>query len=95
MIGVLVFVTKAVQPACMFINRLLDALREGKSEKITVSHEMRKDVKWFLACVKQFNGVTTYIHHPLSQYERVELDASLKGLGVKITLMFTVFIYNR
>ena len=43
LIGVLVFITKAVKPARMFINRLLDALRDHTGERIPVTHEMRKD----------------------------------------------------
>ena len=63
----------------MFINRLLDVLREEKNEKISVTNEMKKDVMWFLSFVQQFNGVTTYVHVPLKEQEVVALDASLKG----------------
>ena len=64
LIGVLVFITKAVKPARMFINRLLDALRGDDNDRITVSNEMKKDVFWFLTFAKQFNGVTSYVHAP-------------------------------
>ena len=82
LLGLLLFLHKAVKPARIFVNRLLQTLRENFQKKfIQVDENMKKDLRWFLRFCQSYNGKTKYVHPPLSVYEKVALDACLTGLG--------------
>ena len=79
-IGKLMFIHKVVKPARLFVNRLLEALRNmGDREKM--SEGIQRDINWFCNFVDTFNGTCHYIHPPVLCVESIELDACLTGLG--------------
>ena len=54
-IGNLMFIHKVVRPAKLFVNRLLETLR-NMGNKSTMSTEVLKDINWFCHLVEKFNG---------------------------------------
>ena len=82
LVGLLLFLHKAIRPARFFVNRLLDSLRTNFDKTfIKVTEEMKKDLRWFTQLCRQYNGCTKYVHVPLQQHEKVALDACLTGFG--------------
>ena len=49
--------SKCVQPARLFVGRLLQALREAMGLHMKISQDMRKDLDWFIQFLKDWNGV--------------------------------------
>ena len=59
LIGKLVHVAKCVEPARIFISRLLDALRAfGDCPYIKMTDNMRADIAWFQEFMSDWNGVS-------------------------------------
>ena len=59
LIGTLQFITKCVLQSRVFLNRLLDALRSMREKKsIILSDSFKKDLKWWLMFVQDYNGVS-------------------------------------
>ena len=80
LIGKLVHVAKCVEPARIFISRLLDALRAfGDRLYIKVSQDMRADIAWFAEFAHSWNGVS--LIPPLSPHKIIQVDACLTGVG--------------
>ena len=80
-IGSLMFVAKCVKPTRYFVNRLLNALREAMNKNIKVSEDMKRDLKWFMTFLPQFNGTATYKHPIIEQSQTLAIDACLTGVG--------------
>ena len=81
-IGCLMFVHKAIKPSRLFVNRLLESLRNfGDRKVIPVDSDMKKDFNWFIEFVNYYNGTSKYIHEPLDVGITVALDACPSGLG--------------
>ena len=59
---------------------MLDLLRASdKSNTIALTSDFTRDLNWFCQFTKVFNG-TAFFHHT-HHHGRIELDASLQGLG--------------
>ena len=80
LIGRLVHVAKCVEPARIFISRLLQALRSfGDRNYIKISDDMRADLHWFVEFLVPWNGLSLI---PKSIPNRlIQVDASLTGIG--------------
>ena len=82
LMGHLLYVHKCVKPARYFVNRMLELLRSNYDQgKIKVTHDFRKDLRWFTKFLSTYNGVSIYDHVLAS--ETLELDACLTGLGAR------------
>ena len=79
--GLLMFVYKAVKPARIFVNRLLQALRQCEGHSIRVTDDIVRDLQWFVTLLEEYNGVSKYIHPKLNDLEVIALDACLIGIG--------------
>ena len=61
---------------------MLDVLRStDKITKIVLITDFKRDLNWFLNFIPKFNGIAFMAHNPIT--EKIELDASLQGLGAK------------
>ena len=79
LIGRLIHIAKCVEPARIFISRLLQALRDMKGWYTKVNTEMRADINWFLQFAGEWNGVALI---PSQSPDRaIQVDASLTGIG--------------
>ena len=80
LLGSLLYITKCVKPARIFLNRILQLLRENfNNTKIILNSEFFRDLAWFNEFLGQYNGVT-YYDQKFSRIP-VHLDACLTGLG--------------
>ena len=79
-LGLLLYVHKCVKPARLFLNRMLELLRcaHGR-QKVTLTHDFKRDLRWFAKFLPLYNGVSLYDHRPIDV--NLELDACLTGLG--------------
>ena len=80
LLGSLLYITKCVKPARIFLNRKLQFLRENvDNTKIILTTEFFKDLAWFNEFLSQYNGVTYYDQ----KFSRIPIhfDACLTGLG--------------
>ena len=74
------YIQKCIRPSRFFVNRILDLLRANYDTKsITLTHDFRRDIRWFKKFLGHFNGTAFYDHKPIQ--EILELDACLVGLG--------------
>jgi hypothetical protein len=83
-IGKLSYIADCIRSARLFISRLLNLLRTvyRKSHHINLNTEAKKDLKWFLKFMTEFNGRTTIPDHLWSEPDQLmQTDASLLGLG--------------
>ena len=79
-LGLLLYVHKCVKRARAFLNRLLAILRSNHdSQKIILTSNFKRDLRWFAKFLPQYNGVSLYNHRPIDH--TLEFDASLTGLG--------------
>ena len=81
LIGSLMYVHKCVKPTRFFTNRLLNGLRQAKSSFIPVTENIKRDVRWFINFIPQFNGTATYRNSPVTKMYSIEIDASLQAVG--------------
>ena len=59
---------------------MLELLRaKYDSEKITLTQDFRRDLRWFHALLRDYNGTSYYDHKPVQHV--LKLDACLTGLG--------------
>ena len=80
LLGSLLYITKCVKPARIFLNRMLALLRDNyQVEKILLTQLFFQDLAWFNTFLSAFNGVTYYDKKLASA--QVHLDACLTGLG--------------
>ena len=79
-LGLLLYVHKCVRPARVFLNRMLDLLRSAHGrQKIFLTPEFKRDLRWFAKFLPTYNGVSLYDHKPIGA--TLELDACLTGFG--------------
>ena len=58
-LGLLLYVHKCVRLAKFFLNRMLEVLRNSHStQKITLTSELKRDLRWFARFLQEYNGVT-------------------------------------
>ena len=90
LLGSLLYITKCVKPARIFLNRMLALLRDNHNvQKILLNQAFFQDLTWFNTFLSSFNGVTYYDHQlPSAQ---VHLDACLTGLGGHFDSMVYAF----
>ena len=81
LLGSLMFIHKCVKNTRVFINRLLDTLRNCDTNQITITSDMRRDLTWLQTFLPIFNGTTTYNHCRIEQNETLHIDACLEGVG--------------
>ena len=80
LLGSLLYIAKCVRFSRNFLNRMLDLLRlSDKETTIKLTPEFLKDLAWFLKFAPQFNGTSFFNHAHI--HAKIELDASLEGLG--------------
>ena len=79
LLGSLMHITKCVRSSRPFLNRMLQNLREAKTDYVYLNPDFYRDLLWFQTFLPHFNGVCVY-NHPLLQ-GTVQVDASLQGLG--------------
>ena len=67
-----------MKPACAFVNRMLALLRSGHAkQKIYLTPDFKRDLRWFGKFLPLCNGVSLYVHRPIDF--TLELDACLAG----------------
>ena len=80
LLGNLLYVQKCVKPARIFLNRMLELLRQNYDKNsITLTHGFRRDLRWFQKFLTTYNGISYFDHKKVD--EVLELDACLTGLG--------------
>ena len=80
LLGSLLHITKCVRTARVFLNRMLQTLRNAKDlTNIKLDDQFYRDLNWFQTFLPHFNGVCLYHHPPLKNI--IQIDASLQGLG--------------
>ena len=89
LLGLLLYVHKCVKPARAFLNRMLALLRSGHAnQKIELTSDFRRDLRWFGKFLPLYNGISLYDHRPVDF--TLELDACLTGLGGR----WSKFVYH-
>ena len=82
LLGLLQFVASVSPPTRIFTNRMLSVLRDMPQRgSETLSLEFKKDVKFFVDMLPEFNGIKVVEKGEVSCQERLELDACLLGCG--------------
>ena len=83
LLGKLIYVQKCVKPSRVFVNRILELFRNNSHQrKIHLTSEFHKDIRWFLAFLPTYNGVS-YINKPsIDDNQSLFLDTCLTGMGV-------------
>ena len=95
LLGSLLYVSKCVKPAHMFLNRILMLLKENFDQQtIFLTRDFFKDLNWFHTFLTQFNGVVYYDTKPIQA--ELHLDASLTGMGefLIINAMHFLFLFH-
>ena len=82
LLGRLLFIAKCVNGARLFLNRILDLMRQAPhTGVIPLSPGCLQDIAWFLEFCPFYNGVNVIQPKPLDSHEQIECDACLTGLG--------------
>lgn len=71
--------SKAVRPARLFLNRILEALRNAEKGPVKVDRQFKADLQWFLTFLPAFNGRTLILSPDPTVV--IEADSSLVGGG--------------
>ena len=94
LLGLLQFVASVAPPVRVFSNRMLQDLRDTP---LRGSHGLslgfRKDLKFFLDLLPQFNGVRIIDKQDLPYQGQIELDACLTGCGATIGKQFYAEVF--
>ena len=82
LLGRLLYIHKCVVPARLFVNRMLQVLRNTPvGQKIRLTEKFHQDLRWFNKFLTNYNGkVVMDISRPSME---VFVDASLAGVGAK------------
>jgi len=82
LLGTLLYIHKCVQPARIFVNRMLFLLRLAPNNKpITLTSSFHRDLSWFIKFLYQFNGKVIFDKTRAKPANQVYLDACLTGMG--------------
>ena len=80
LLGNLLYVHKCVKPGRYFLNRMLELLHNNyDASTITLTHEFKRDLRWFDKFLSRYNGRSFFDHKPV--FGVIDLDACLTGLG--------------
>ena len=80
LLGSLLYITKCVKSSRMFLNCMLQLLRDNTHKNvISLTQDFHKDLHWFNVFLQSYNEVTMYHITPL--LKQMHRDASLQGLG--------------
>ena len=80
LLGLLLYVSKCIKVARIFLSRMLDTLRAHHDKNmIILDTDFKKDILWFYTFAQKFNGVAFFDKRPVKVM--IELDASLTGIG--------------
>ena len=80
LLGNLLYIHKCVKPARIFLNHMLQLLRDNYDKNsITLTHDFRRDRRWFVKFVRSYNITSFFYHKPIEA--TIELDACLTGFG--------------
>ena len=80
LLGQLLYVHKCVRLARVFLNRMLELLRQNyDASSIKLTQPIRHDLRWFASFLEKYNGVPMYTHRKVDHV--VELEACLDGIG--------------
>lgn len=82
LIGHVNHLSKGVQAARLFMNRLLCMLRNTLHNSTRVSHELGKDLDWFEGFLAQYNGRSMIL--PPEPVAQIEADSCLIGGGARL-----------
>ena len=86
LLGSLLYITKCIKPARIFLNHMLQVLRSHhNSYRFTLKPEFFQDLCWFNTFLDQYNGVTYFDNK--TPHHVVHLDASLLGMGATVANM--------
>ena len=88
LLGRLLYVSKVIQPARGFLNRMLQTLRQMRGFKQRIDISFKKDLHWFKKFLDRFNGCTTFKNWTGAPDFECFIDASLMGLGAVCGLQF-------
>ena len=89
LLGNLLYIHKCVRPSRIFVNRMLELLRQNyDATRITLTPEFKRDIRWFMQFLARYNGTSYFDHKPPDH--TTELDACLVGLGGR----FKNFVYH-
>ena len=82
-LGKLHFISKCCKPARLFVNRMLETLRNanahGYTQHVPLDSEFQKDINWFIDFLPSFNGKSV-IRDKRIDYT-AEVDSCLTGCG--------------
>ena len=83
LIGKLMFISKCVRSARVFMSRMLNGLRElPNGVSVTVDDDLRLDLRWWSSFLETFNGV---VMMPMQDWSRpdsvIAVDACSTGIG--------------
>ena len=82
LLGKLLYLHKCVDPARVFVNRMLFLFRQNHDKKkIKLSPDFFKDLDWFIQFLPHFNGKVLYKKPFPQPIDTVFVDASLTGIG--------------
>ena len=77
-LGLLLYVHKCIKPECIFLNRMLELLRNSHGrQKILLTPDFKRDLRWFVKFLPMYNGIFMYDHKKVDT--TLELDACLTG----------------
>ena len=81
LLGKLIWVSKAVQFSRVFVSRIINEIRELKTQKqkVTLSNDIKKDILWWKNFMASFNGVQMMIPNNVSC--QIAGDACPSGMG--------------
>ena len=80
LLGKLLYISRCIQGSRIFMNRMLQALRDMKdADYISLSESFFRDLAWFVSFLHTFNGVVTFRRAPVSVHAHV--DATFVRLG--------------
>ena len=82
LLGKFLYISRIIRPARAFLNRMLNTLRACPHHKrVKVEGDFKKDLDWFRAFAREFNGFSTFINWGIEVHDIAYIDASLLGLG--------------
>lgn len=83
--------SKAVRPARLFLNGILEALRNAEGAPVLVDRHYRADLRWFIEFLPDFNGRALILDHQPSAI--IDADSSLVGGGAYMNQMCYAYCY--